>query len=264
MEDAVKRVLALIYGVAAYLFFLGTLAYAVGFVGNIGVPKSIDSATRSSLGVAIAINALLLAGFAIQHSVMARQGFKRMWTRIVPKCVERSTYVFAASLALAQLFWQWRAITDTVWDLRGSVAGTILTISFWMGWAVLLVSTYLVNHFELFGLEQVWTYFRGGEPQSASFRTPGFYRVVRHPIYAGFVIAFWSAPVMTVGHLIFSIATTGYILVGIAFEERDLITFYGQTYREYRQHVPMLVPFLKRGKASAELEVAEVREETAS
>ena len=264
MEDAVKRVLALIYGVAAYLFFLGTLAYAVGFVGNIGVPKSIDSATRSSLGVAIAINALLLAGFAIQHSVMARQGFKRMWRRIVPKCVERSTYVFAASLALAQLFWQWRAITDTVWDLRGSVAGTILTISFWMGWAVLLVSTYLVNHFELFGLEQVWTYFHGREPQPASFRTPGFYRVVRHPIYAGFVIAFWSAPVMTVGHLIFSIATTGYILVGIAFEERDLITFYGQTYREYRQHVPMLVPFLKRGKASAELEVAEVREETAS
>jgi protein-S-isoprenylcysteine O-methyltransferase Ste14 len=260
----VKRVLALIYGVAAYVFFLGTFGYAIGFVGNVGVPKSIDTATATSLGMAIAINALLLAGFAIQHSVMARQSFKRLWTRIVPKCIERSTYVFAASLALAQLVWQWRAIPDTVWDVQGSLAGTVLTVSFWTGWAVLLVSTYLVNHFELFGLEQVWTYFRGSGPQPASFKSPGFYRVVRHPIYAGFVIAFWSAPVMTVGHLIFSIATTGYILVGIAFEERDLITFYGQTYREYRQHVPMLVPFLKRGKAPVELEVAEVLEESVS
>ena len=258
-----KRVLALIYGVAAYLFFLGTFGYAIGFVGNIVVAKSIDTATATSLGMAIVINAVLLAGFAIQHSVMARQGFKRMWTRIVPKCVERSTYVFAASLALAQLFWQWRAIGGTVWDLRDSVSGTLLTISFWMGWGVLLVSTYLVNHFELFGLEQVWVYFRGREPQPASFKTPGLYRVVRHPIYAGFVIAFWSAPVMTIGHLIFSIATTGYILVGIAFEERDLIRTFGQTYREYRRHVPMLVPLLKRGKAT-QIEANELPEESAS
>jgi protein-S-isoprenylcysteine O-methyltransferase Ste14 len=180
---------------------------------------------------------------------MARQGFKRMWTRIVPHSVERSTYVVAATLALALLLWQWRPLPSVVWDLRGTIGGTILSILFVVGWLILLVSTFLVNHFELFGLAQVWAYARGYELPKQAFRTPGLYRLVRHPLYAGFVIAFWSAPVMTVGHLMFSIATTGYILLGIFFEERDLIRTFGQRYREYRQRVPMLIPFPKRSSA---------------
>ena len=172
-----------------------------------------------------------------------------MWTRIVPHSVERSTYVVAATLALALLLWQWRPMPGIVWDLRGTVGATILSVLFVVGWMLLLASTFLVNHFELFGLAQVWAYARGYELPKPTFRTPGLYRIVRHPLYAGFVIAFWSAPVMTVGHLMFSIATTSYILVGIFFEERDLIMTFGQRYREYRQRVPMLIPFPKRSSA---------------
>jgi protein-S-isoprenylcysteine O-methyltransferase Ste14 len=244
-----NKIIAVIYGVAAYLFFLGTFVYAIGFAGNIEVPKGIDDGTISPLPVAISINMALLAVFALQHSVMARQGFKRMWTRIVPHSVERSTYVVAATLALALLLWQWRPLPGIVWDLRGTIGGSVLSILFVLGWLVLLASTFLVNHFELFGLAQVWAYTRGYELPKPAFRTPGLYRLVRHPLYAGFVIAFWSAPVMTVGHLMFSIATTGYILVGIFFEERDLIKTFGQRYREYRQRVPMLIPFPKRSGA---------------
>lgn len=259
-----RRVLALTYGVAAYLFFLGTFVYAIGFVGNIGVSKGIDAGPISSLPVTIAIDALLLGVFAVQHSLMARQGFKRVWTRIVPHSVERSTYVVASTLALALLLWQWRPLPGVVWDLRGTTAATILMGLFGVGWAVLLISTCLVNHLELFGLAQVWAYFRGRELPHPAFRTPGLYRVVRHPIYFGFVIGFWSAPVMTTGHLMFAIATTGYILVGIFFEERDLVAAYGQTYRDYRKRVPMLIPFFKRSRSAAELATNNVRRQRVS
>lgn len=241
-----NRLLALVYGVLAYVLFLGTFLYAIGFLGNVTVPTSIDHGRQSSLLQAVAVDVLLLSSFAIQHSVMARHGFKRQWTRIVSWHVERSTYVVASSLVLALLLRQWRPIPGIIWDLRGSWAGTILNVLFWVGWGLLLLSTFLINHFELFGLNQVWSYFRGQEWHRPAFRTPLFYRLVRHPIYLGFLIAFWSAPVMTAGHLLFSMATTGYLFVGIYFEERDLIAIYGAAYREYRRRVPMLVPFLKR------------------
>lgn len=247
-----KRTLALLYGVLAYLFFFGTFLYAIGFVGNVFVPKSIDTGKQSPLPTAVIIDAALLSIFALQHSIMARQGFKRQWTRIVSWYVERTTYVVAATAALALLLWQWRPIPSTVWDLRGTVFGSVLSVTFWIGWGILLLSTFLINHFELFGLQQVWTYARGVEFRSPAFKSPSLYRMVRHPIYLGFVIAFWSAPRMTVGHLLFSVATTGYILVGIYFEERDLVSHYGDVYREYRGRVPMLIPFLGGGRKSEE------------
>jgi methanethiol S-methyltransferase len=247
-----NRFFSLIYGVVMYVVFLGTFSYAICFIGGFAVPKTIDSGTESPLFVAVAINALLLAAFAIQHSVMARQGFKRAWTRVVPKQLERSTYVLAASLVLALLLWQWRPIPQTVWDLHGPAA-TVLSITFWLGWAILLASTFLINHFELFGLKQVVTYLLQNEHTEAKFRTPSLYRVVRHPLYLGFVIAFWSAPHMSLGHLIFAIACTGYILLGIYFEERDLVKAHGQAYRSYRERVPMLVPFFKASKDKSEL-----------
>jgi protein-S-isoprenylcysteine O-methyltransferase Ste14 len=240
-----KRIFALFYGVLAYAFFLATFLYAIGFVGNV-VPKSIDKGTTTSLPSALLIDVLLLSLFAVQHSVMARQGFKRQWTRLVSWHIERSTFVVAATSALALLIWQWRPIPGNVWDVRGTTLGIVFGILFWVGWAILLISTFLINHFELFGLQQVWAYSRGQQFHRPSFKAPALYRIVRHPIYLGFVIAFWAAPVMSMGHLLFSIATTGYILVGIYFEERDLITAYGQAYRQYRARVPMLIPLLKR------------------
>ncbi len=243
-----KRALALLYGLLAYVFFFGTFLYAIGFVGNVLVPKSIDTGRPSPILPAVIIDAVLLSIFALQHSIMARQGFKRQWTRVVSWYVERTTYVVAATCALALLLWQWRPIPATVWDLRGTAFGSFLAVTFWIGWGILLLSTFLINHFELFGLQQVWGYARGVEFQRPAFKSPALYRMVRHPIYLGFVIAFWSAPLMTVGHLLFSVATTGYILVGIFFEERDLISHYGDVYREYRSRVPMLIPFLGGGK----------------
>jgi protein-S-isoprenylcysteine O-methyltransferase Ste14 len=252
MEMIMNRLSALIYGVLIYAVFLATLSYTVCFIGDIIVPQTIDSGTESPLLLAVAIDALLLAAFAIQHSVMARQGFKQMWTRVIPRIVERPTYVMAASLVLMLLLWQWRPIPQLVWELHG-VAATVLSVTFWLGWALLLASTFLINHFELFGLKQVWTYFRQKQHKEATFRTPALYKVVRHPLYLGFVIAFWSASRMSLGHLIFSIATTGYILLGIYFEERDLIKAHGQAYRSYREQVPMLVPFCKSTKDKLEL-----------
>jgi protein-S-isoprenylcysteine O-methyltransferase Ste14 len=249
-----KRLLALVYGILCYCFSLGTLLYTIGFVGNVGVPKSIDSLPTSPPLEAAVIDAVLLSMFAVQHSVMARHGFKQQWTRVVSWYLERSTFVFAATMTLALVLWQWRPIPQFVWDLRGTAFASLLSLSFWAGWAFLLASTWLINHFERFGLEQVWAYFQRREFQRPPFATPAFYRWVRHPIYLGFIIACWSAPVMTAGHLLFSIATTGYILVGIHFEERDLVRAYGEAYRDYRRRVPMLLPWRRPAPAEAERE----------
>src|SRR4051794_40795814 len=235
--------LSLIYGVAVYFFFTGTFVYAIAFTGNLFVPKTIDSGPQGPLAEALLVNLALLGVFAVQHSVMARRGFKRWWTTIVPPAVERSTYVLAASLALTLLLWQWRPMSQTVWAVTDPLAVKAIWGVFWLGWAVLLLATFLINHFELFGLRQVFAYLIGRPIPEAEFKTPFIYRYVRHPIYLGFVLGLWAAPVMSVGHLLFAAGSTGYIFVGIWFEERDLIHQYGEKYRAYRQQVGMLLPW---------------------
>ena len=235
-------IFAVLYGVIAYGAFFFTILYAIGFAANLVVPKSIDVGGGGPLVESLAINVLLLGLFAIQHSVMAREGFKRVWTRVIPKSIERSTYVLIASLVLLLVFWQWRPITTPVWTVTSPAGVAVLNIVFWFGWALLFASSFMISHFELFGLTQVIARLRRKELPAPRFHTPMLYQHVRHPLYLGFLLAFWSTPSMTVGHLVFALGCTGYILIAIQFEERDLIRLFGDQYRRYREQVGMLLP----------------------
>jgi protein-S-isoprenylcysteine O-methyltransferase Ste14 len=234
--------IALLYGGFCYLLFLASFLYAIAFIGDLAVPKTIDSGAVGPLWPSIVIDAVLLGIFAVQHSVMARQGFKAAWTKIVPQAIERSTYVLFSTLALILILWQWRPLPQPVWTVTSPLGIAVLTALFWIGWAVLFISTFLINHFDLFGLQQVYGRFRGKGFTPPQFHTPLFYRVVRHPLYLGFIIAFWAAPVMSLGRLLFAAATTGYIFIGIFLEERDLVAHFGDTYIAYRKRVSMILP----------------------
>ena len=244
-RNLAHRIAVFLYGLVCYAIFLPTFLYAAGFVGNLFVPKSVDSAPQGSLAQALLVNALLLGVFAVQHSLMARPFFKRWWTKIVPKSAERSTYVLFSSLALILMFWLWQPIGGTVWNVQDPVARGILLSLFVFGWLIVLGSTIMINHFDLFGLRQVTLYLLGRDYTPIRFRTPGPYRLVRHPLYAGFLLAFWATPTMTIAHLVFAIATTAYILIAIQLEERDLLNEHGKKYEHYRRTVPMLIPIGK-------------------
>lgn len=238
----IKRLTFFAYGVLAYLIFLGTFLYAIAFVGGFGVPTRLDGDAQSPLAPALAIDAALLTIFAVQHSVMARRWFKERWTQVVPWTIERSTYVLLASLALLLLFWQWRPVGIQIWSVDNPPIRALLWALFAAGWVTVLVVTFLINHFDLFGLRQVWLPLVGKPYTPIGFRMPAPYRVVRHPLYFGFLLAFWMTPTMTLAHLVFAVATTAYILLAIQFEERDLMTEHGPAYEQYRQRVSMLLP----------------------
>lgn len=238
----VGSVFAAVYGAISYMVFLVAFLYAIAFVGNLAVPKTIDSGPVRPIQEALIVNVLLLGAFAIQHSVMARPGFKKWWTKIIPKTIERSTFVLLASLVLLLLYWQWRPIPTQIWVVENPFGQIMLQFLFFLGWLIVFLGTFMINHFDLFGLRQVYLNLQNHEYTELGFRTPGFYKFVRHPIMLGFMIAFWATPVMTAGHLLFAVATTGYILIALQLEERDLVKYFGDQYRQYRQKTPMLIP----------------------
>ncbi|SHO43509.1 methanethiol S-methyltransferase [Desulfopila aestuarii] len=241
-----NRTLSFCYGLVCYAVFLISFLYAIGFVGDFVVPKSINSGSQSSILHSLIINLVLLSLFAVQHTIMARPAFKRWWTKIVPIQVERSTFVLVASLILLLLYWQWQPMPSVVWSIENPVGKTLCLALFWIGWLVVLLSTIMINHFDLFGLRQVWLHFSNQDYHHVEFQTNSLYRYVRHPIMFGFIIAFWATPYMTVGHLLFAFATTAYIFIGVQFEEHDLMQFLGKNYDDYRRRVPMLIPFMKK------------------
>jgi len=237
-----SRLLAIIYGTFSYVVFLAAFLYLIGFVGGLVVPRTVDHAIAAPVGQAVIVNVLLVTLFALQHSVMARPAFKRWWTRYVPEPIERSTYVLLASLVLVLMFWQWRELPTVVWDVTWQPARLVVWALFWLGWLTVLASTFMINHFELFGLKQVFAAWREQPPADTGFRATMLYRVVRHPLMLGFIIAYWAAPTMTVGHLLLATVSTIWILIAVQIEERDLMAALGARYAEYRQRVPMLVP----------------------
>jgi methanethiol S-methyltransferase len=243
--NLMSRLLAFLYGIASYVVFFVTFLYAIGFVEGLIVLKTIDAGPVAPMMEALIVNLLLMSLFAVQHSVMARKQFKRWWTRFVPSSVERATYVLFASLALALLLWQWRPMPIVVWQITNPQIAIAVTVLSFIGWAIVLTSTFLINHFELFGLHQVANNLTGRSMPTPRFRTPLYYQFVRHPIYLGFIIAFWATPTMTIGHLLFAAVTTAYIIVGALLEEKDLIEMFGDDYRHYRKRVSMLIPWRK-------------------
>lgn len=257
-----QRFVTFVYGLVAYLVFFATFLYAIAFVGGFAVPRTVDGGgPAAGMIEALAVDSALLLLFAVQHSVMARPGFKRWWTRLIPESVERSTYVLLSSLVLLLLFWQWRPMQGVVWDVEGDLArGAIWTI-FALGWLLVLLSTFMISHADLFGLRQVWLHLRERPYRPVEFQLSFLYRFVRHPLLLGFVIAFWAAPTMTLGHLLFAVATTGYVLVGIQLEERDLVRAHGEAYERYRSEIPMLLPNPTRAASRDLLELDRSRRE---
>src|ERR1700739_3003868 len=237
-----KRYLIILYGAVAYLLFLGAFLYLVGFVGNLLVPRTVDHGLPAPIGQAVLVNVLLVGASRVQHSVMARPAFKAWWTRFVPPSIERSTYVVLSSAVLVLLYWQWRTMPAVIWDVRQPAGRLALWALFWLGWAVALAATFMVSHFDLFGLRQVYLAWRGKPYTHIGFHARLLYRLVRHPLMLGFLIAFWVAPTMSAGHLLFSVAMTGYILIATQLEEHDLVAALGDEYRDYRREVPMLLP----------------------
>jgi len=244
-----KKIMFLLCGIVSYLVFLGAILYAIGFVGNLAVPKTIDGKPQVPLASAILTNASLLLLFVLQQSIMASPSFKRRWTHIIPTELERSSFVLLSSICPVFMMWQWQPIGGIIWSVKNEMLNMVLHIAYLTGWAIVFVSTFLINHFDLFGLRQVWLYFKGQPYSDLPSRLPGLYRLVRHPLYLGFLVAFWATPLMTVAHLVLAILTTGYILTAIRFEDRDLIVHFGEKYNDYKTWAPMLVPFTKR-KAS--------------
>ncbi|MCV6986248.1 isoprenylcysteine carboxylmethyltransferase family protein [Mycobacterium shinjukuense] len=240
-----RRFLILGYGAICYVVFLAAFLYAIGFVGNLVVPHTVDNGIAASTAEAVAVNIVLLALFALQHSVMARPAFKQRWTRLVPTTIERSTYVLLASLLLFLVFWQWRTMPATIWHVSWPPAKLALQVLFWLGWIVVLSSTFMINHFDLFGLRQVYLAARERPYTNIKFRTTLLYRLVRHPLMLGFLVAFWATPTMSAGHLLFAVMTTGYIVMALPIEEHDLSRALGEEYRQYRDRVPMLIPGLR-------------------